>query len=182
MSRLISITQIEDIPPAYQETHIHALLAYHNLKRPFDNYIQAPLLIGMCMDHRKRLRIPANFAYIIRTGGANLRYNEFQVSYALAVGCVDTIALIGHNDCGMVNLIARKEQFVSGLIEKAGWQRNLAEDHFLHFAPMFEIGNEVDFVMNEANRLRLRYPGILVAPMLYQVEDNLLYLIEEGES
>ena len=131
------------------------------------------------MDHRKRLRIPANFAYIIRTGGANLRYNEFQVSYALAVGGVDSIALIGHNNCGMVNLIAKKEQFVSGLIEKAGWQRNLAEDHFLHFAPMFEIGNEVDFVMNEANRLRLRYPGILVAPMIYRVEDNLLYLIGE---
>ena len=33
--------------------------------------------------------------------------------------------------------------------------------------------------MNEANRLRLRYPGILVAPMLYKVEDNLLYLVEE---
>jgi carbonic anhydrase len=134
------------------------------------------------MDHRKRLRIPTNFAYIIRTGGANLRYNEFQVSYALAVGGVDTIALIGHNNCGMVNLIAKKDEFVSGLIEKAGWQTNLAEDHFLHFAPMFEIGNEIDFTLSEAVRLRLRYPGVLVAPMLYKVEDNLLYLIEEDES
>jgi carbonic anhydrase len=179
MSRLISITHLDDIPTPYQDTHIHALFAYHNLNRPFDDYTQARLLIGMCMDHRKRLRIPANFAYILRTGGANLRYNEFQVSYALAVGGVGTIALIGHNNCGMVNLIARKEQFISGLVEKIGWQRNLAEDHFTHFAPMFEIVNEVDFVMNEAERLRTRYPGILVVPMLYKVEDNLLYLIEE---
>jgi carbonic anhydrase len=179
ISRLISITHLDDIPPAYQDTHIHALIGYHNLNRPFDEYVQAPVLIGMCMDHRKRLRIPANFAYVIRTGGANLRYNEFQVSYALAVGGVDTIALIGHNDCGMVNLAAKKSQFIEGLVEKAGWEKNVAEDHFMHFAPLFEIGNEVDFIMNEANRLRLRYPGILVAPMLYRVEDNLLYLIGE---
>ena len=179
MNRLISITHLDDIAPDYQDTHIGSLLAYHNLNRPFDEYVQAPLLIGMCMDHRKQLRLPANFAYVIRTGGGNLRYNEFQVSYALAVGGVNTIALIGHNNCGMVNLTAKKEQFVSGLVEKTGWQRNMAEDHFMHFTPMFEIGNEVDFVMNEAERLRLRYLGVLVAPMLYKVEDNLLYLIEE---
>jgi carbonic anhydrase len=182
MSQLISITHLDEIPSTYRDTHIHALLAYHNLKRPFDDYAQAPLLIGMCMDHRKRLRIPANFAYILRIGGANLRYNEFQVSYALAVGGVDTIALIGHSYCGMVNLNAKKEQFINGLVEKSGWQRDLAEDHFMHFAPMFEIGNEIDFVMNEANRLRNRYPGILVAPLFYRVEDNLLYLIEADPS
>jgi carbonic anhydrase len=178
MSRLIPISQIADIPPVYQDTHIHALLAYHNFNRPFDDFMQAPLLIGMCMDHRKRLRIPANFAYIIRTGGANLQNNEFQVSYALAVGGVNSIALIGHSNCGMVNLNAKKEQFVNGLVERTGWKRNLAEDHFMHFAPMFEIGNAVDFVLSEAQRLRNRYPGILVAPMFYRVEDNLLYLIE----
>ena len=49
----------------------------------------------------------------------------------------------------------------------------------MHFAPMFEIGNEVDFVLSEAKRLRLRYPKIVVAPMLYRVEDNLLCLIKE---
>ena len=40
-------------------------------------------------------------------------------------------------------------------------------------------GSEIDFVCAEANRLRLRYPKIAVAPMLYKVEDNRLYLIEE---
>ena len=73
------------------------------------------------MDHRKRLRIPDNFAYIIRAGGGNLRYSEFKVSYAIAVGEVKTIALIGHNQCGMVNLISKREQFIQGMVEHAGW-------------------------------------------------------------
>src|SRR5690349_20749969 len=62
---------------------IGKLLEYHNLDRPFDVYPSAQLLVGMCMDHRKHLHMPDNFAYIIRTGGANLRYSEFKVSYAI---------------------------------------------------------------------------------------------------
>ena len=46
----------------------------------------------------------------------------------------------------------------------------------------FEIGNEVDFVLSEVKRLRLRYPKILVAPLMYRVEDNRLYLIQENVS
>lgn len=131
------------------------------------------------MDNRKHLRIPGNFAYIIRAGGANLRYSEFQVSYAIAVGGVKSIALIGHTQCGMVNLISKKTAFIQGLVNNASWESESAEDHFNHYAPIFEIGNEVDFVLSEARRLRLRYPGIQVAPLLYRVEDNLLYLIHE---
>jgi carbonic anhydrase len=132
------------------------------------------------MDNRKHLHIPDNFAFIIRSGGANLRYSEFKVSYAVAVGDVSCIALIGHNQCGMVNLINRKEQFIRGLVKNAGWQTEAAEDHFDRFAPMFEIGSEVEFVLSEVKRLRLRYPKILVAPFLYRVEDNRLYLIQEN--
>ena len=179
MNRLISITTTDDIFLEYQDTPIGLLLEYHNLNRPIDKYTQAQLLVGMCMDNRKRLRIPNNFAYVIRSGGANLSYSEFKVSYAIAVGGVKSIALIGHNNCGMVNLAARKEQFLQGLVENAGWNRNKAEEHFTHFSPMFEIGNEIDFVLSEANRLRLCYPSIQIAPMHYRVEDNLLYLIRE---
>jgi carbonic anhydrase len=180
MNRLLSISSSEDIPAQYRGTPVELLVEYHNLGRPYESYTDAQLLIGMCMDNRKHLRIPDNFAFIIRAGGANLRYSEFKVSYAIAVGRVRTLALIGHNQCGMVNLIARKEQFIQGLVDTAGWQRESAQDHFLHFAPMFEIGNEVDFVLSEVKRLRLRYPKILVAPLLYRVEDNLLYFLAEG--
>jgi carbonic anhydrase len=65
------------------------------------------------------------------------------------------------------------------LVENAGWEKEWAEEHFMHFAPMFEIGNEIDFVISEAKRLRLRYPKINVAPMLYNVDNGRLYLISE---
>lgn len=179
MKRLIPITASEDIFPEYRNTPIGLLLEYHNLNRKTNTYIQAELLIGMCMDNRKHLHIPDNFAFIIRAGGANLRYSEFKVSYAIAVGGIKHIALIAHNKCGMVNLISRKDQFINGLVEKAGWDKTWAEEHFMHFAPMFEIGNEIDFVISEAKRLRIRYPKITVAPLFYDVDDNHLYLINE---
>jgi carbonic anhydrase len=180
MDRLIAISSSEDILPEYRDTPVGLLLEWHNLDRPLDAYTTAQLLIGMCMDNRKHLRIPDNFAYIIRTGGANLRYSEFKVSYAIAVGGVKSIALIGHTQCGMVNLQARRELFIQGLVDHAGWPRDLAEEHFASFAPLFEIGNEVDFVLSETRRLRQRYPKIQVAPLLYRVEDNRLYLLHEG--
>ncbi len=179
MSKLLTIASREDIPLQYRETSIGLLLEYHNLDREFESYTNAELLVGMCMDNRKHLHMPDNFSFIIRTGGANLRHSEFKVSYAIAVGGIRCIALIGHTQCGMVNLIARKDQFVQGLVNDAGWQREAAEDHFFHFAPMYEIGNETDFILSEVKRLRLRYPKIVVAPLLYKVEDNRLYLIQE---
>jgi carbonic anhydrase len=44
---------------------------------------------------------------------------------------------------------------------------------------MFEIGNETDFILSEVKRLRLRYPKVKVAPMIYKVENNRLYLLKE---
>lgn len=179
MPHIAAIDAPEDILPEYRDTPVGRLLAYHNLAASFNAYDRAELLIGMCMDHRKRLRIPNNFAYILRTGGGNLRQCEFKVSYAIAVGGVRAIALIGHSDCGMVNLPDREEAFIEGLVENAGWDRTTAENHFRHLAPMFEIGNAVDFTFSEAERLRTRYPGILIAPLHYRVEDNRLYSIQE---
>lgn len=95
MNRLVAVQNREDIFPAYRRTPIGCLLEYHNLSRPFETYTRAELLVGICMDNRKHLRIPDNFAYIIRAGGANLRYSEFKVSYAISIGGVGAIALIG---------------------------------------------------------------------------------------
>ncbi len=179
MDRLRAVQTTDDIPPDYRDTPIGRLLEYHNLDVPFPTYTRAELLVGMCMDNRKHLHIPDNFSYIIRSGGANLRYSEFKVSYAIAVGGVKAIALIGHNHCGMVNLAARKTEFIENLVANAGWDYEQAEDHFQSFAPLFEIGNEIDFVLSEVVRLRHRYPKILIAPLLYLIEDNRLYLIAE---
>lgn len=180
MDRLISITTAEDILPEYRNTPIGKLLEYNNLEMPFISYTKAELLVGMCMDNRKHLHVPDNFAFIIRSGGANLKYSEFKVSFAIAIGGVRHIALIGHNHCGMVNLVNRKEEFINGLVNTAGWDRQLAEEHFMAYAPMFEIVNEIDFILSETKRLRLRYPKIQIAPLLYLVEDHKLYLIKEN--
>lgn len=179
MNKLIPVNKVDDIDPEYRNSPIGLLLEYHNLNRSYENYDKARLLVGMCMDNRKHLHIPENFAFIIRSGGANLRYSEFKVSYAIAVGGVNHIALIGHNNCGMVNLISREPEFINGLVKTAGWDRERAEEHFMHFAPMFEIGNEIDFILSETKRLRLRYPMVKIAPLYYIVEDNRLYFIDE---
>jgi len=178
MNRLISVKTSKDILPYLLHTPIGFLLEYHNFLRKPDSYTNAQVLIGMCMDNRKHLCIPDNFAYIIRSGGANLRYSAFKVSYAIAIGNIRHIAIIAHNKCGMVNLLSRKSQFINGLVENAGWDKEAAEEHFLRFAPMFEIGDEIDFAISEAKRLRSVYPGITIVPLLYRVEDNLLYLLE----
>ncbi len=179
MKRLISINRISNIPAKYRATPIGRLLEYQNLGRPFKPYSQAQLLIGMCMDSRKLLRIPDNFAFVLRTGGANLRYSEFKVSYAIAVGGVSHIALITHDHCGMVNLPARKDLFVKGLVQKGGWKKKDAEEHFRNSSHLFEIGNETDFVLSEVKRLRLRYPKVTVAPMFYKLQDSQLFLLRE---
>ena len=180
MDNLIAIESREDIPEIYQNTSIELLLQYHNLDKPQEAYSSAKLLVGMCMDNRKHLKIPDNFAYIIRSGGANLRYSEFKVSFAIGVGGVSAIALIGHTQCGMVNVMAKKELFISGLIENAGWNELQAEEHFNQYAPMFEIGNAAEFILSEVERLRLRYPRIPVAPLFYRLEDNKLYFLKEN--
>jgi len=179
MNRLIAINKINDIPDVYRNTPLALLLEYHNLNREFESYSNAQLLVGMCMDNRKHLHMPDNFAFIIRSGGANLRYSEFKVSFAVSVGGVKHIALIGHSNCGMVNLASNKDIFIEKLSENAGWTTEQAEEHFNNYAPMFEINNEIDFILSETQRLRQRYPKIIIASLYYKVEDNLLYMIRE---
>lgn len=179
MHRLKAVINLEDIFVEYKDTPIGELLSYHNLGEEFQKCDTAKMLIGMCMDNRKSLRLPDNFAFIIRAGGANLQQSEFKVSFAIAVGGVQYLAVIGHTQCGMVNLESRKEQFIEGLVERGGCTRELANEHFEKFSPRFGITNEVDFVLGEVMRLRETYPKIVVAPLIYKVEDNKLYQIVE---
>jgi carbonic anhydrase len=179
MERLIAVRAADDVPDAWRETPIERLLACQNLGAPLDPCDRPELLIGMCMDYRKHLRIPENFAYILRSGGGNLRPSAFKVSFAIAVGGVRAIALIGHDRCGMVNLTSKEDAFVDGLVD-VGWDREEARDHFRAFAPHFEIGDEIGFLVSEAARLRRRYPKVLVAPLLYRLDDDRLYLVREA--
>lgn len=177
--RRIALDRDEDIPAAYRDTPIGDLVRYHNLGAEAPAYERAALLIGMCMDHRKQLRLPENFAYVLRAGGANFRRHEFKLSFAIAVGGVRAIALVGHTDCGMVGLSERREAFIEGLVEGAGWDRETAALHFDDSVGRFAIDDAAGFVISEAQRLRRRYPKVTVAPLLYDVEDGRLYGLEE---
>ncbi|MBU2574355.1 MAG: carbonic anhydrase [Elusimicrobia bacterium] len=167
------------MPKILRRTPFGRLLEYHNCGQPLGKYDKAKLLICMCMDNRKQLRLPDNFAYILRTGGGNIRYSEFKISYAVGIGGVRHIVLIAHDNCGMVNLASKRGAFVSGLVKNAGWTHKRAMEHFLTYAPLFEIGNEIEFVLAEARRLNLKYPRVKVLPMFYRMADKKLYLIKQ---
>lgn len=179
MKNLVSVTKVEDIFSDYRDTPVGLILEYHNLDRQYELYNNAQVLIGTCMDNRVGLRLPDKFAYIIRTGGGNIQHNDFHISYAIAVGRVKYIVLIGHNKCGMVNLPERKDRFIDVLVKRAGWTRDMAKKHFTQDAPECEIGNEFNYLMNDVRRLRELYPKIMVVPLIYLVEDNMLYQVRE---
>ncbi len=68
-----------------------------------------------------------------------------------------------------------RDQFVRGLVDHAGWDQARAEKHYAASVPKFAINDEIEFVIQEAARLRKLYPRITVVPLLYRVEDDLLY-------
>ena len=179
MQRVVPIFSPISLSPQYRGTPIERLFEYHNLKHRAPRYERAELLVCMCMDNRNLLEIPENFAFIIRTAAGNLRDNEFRTAFAIGVGGVRAIALIGHTDCGMVRLTSRRRQFVEGMVANAGWPAEEAERYFDQSAPRFEIQNEVDFVIEEAQRVRALYPKVLVAPLIFRVETRMLYQVME---
>ncbi len=179
MTDIIAVNYRSDILPEYQGTPAGLLLEYHNLERALGSGPGRQLLIGMCMDSRKALRIPPDFAFVLRTAGANMVDNEFRISFAIAIGGVRTIVLIAHTDCGMTRVASLHDEFVRGLVEHAGWDAARAEKHYADSVPKFGISDEIDFVMREAARLRGLYPGIFVVPLLYRVEDDLLYQLKD---
>lgn len=176
---LKAVNSVSDIPKAMRRTPFAELLAYHNLGRPFKKHDKAHMLVAMCMDNRKQLRLPDNFSYILRTGGGNVRHSEFKVSYAIGVGGVRHVALIGHDLCGMSNLVAKRETFIKGLVRNAGWTARRASEYFAAYAPLFEIGDEIEFVLAEARRLNHKYPKVKVLPLFYKLADGKLYLIKK---
>ena len=176
--QLIAVNSKTDIFPQYRQTPVGALLEYHNLNKTFKKYEKAEILIGMCIDNRKSLWIPDNFAFVIRAAGANLMYSEFQISFALSIANLKHIALIAHNHCGMVDLQSKKKQFITGLVNNAGWKAGNAENHFNQLSGFFEIGDEIAFIVEEARRLQKRYPRIMVAPLYFNVDNGKIYQVE----
>ncbi len=180
MNQLVDVDNERDILPEYRGTPIELLLRYHNLGEPLPaSSVNARLLISMCMDHRKVIVVPSEFAYVLRSAGGSLRDSEFDVSYAIAVGNVRSIALIPHTDCGMERVTMRREDFVRGLVERGGWSAANAAAHFDAHAVRYQIGEPVAFALAETARLRTLYPSIQIAPLLYRVDNDRIVQIRE---
>lgn len=176
--KILNINSKEEIPDYVRNTPFEELLEFHNFNKPFKDYENAQLAIVMCMDNRKQLNIPPKFSYILRTAGARITGSEFKLSFAIGFGGIKSVALIAHTNCGMVNLTSKRQRVIEGLIQNAGWTREIAENHFDSYAPFFEIEDETDFTAKEAKRLKEKYPQVQFIPFLYKVEDNKLYIIE----
>ncbi len=82
------------------------------------------------------------------------------------------IALIGHKLCGMAQLDSHKDEFVNGLVKNAGWKHDNAQSHFENLSPFFEIGDSVEFLLCEVDRLRKRYPKVRVAALYFDEESG----------
>jgi len=182
MPRLIETNTPDDILPVYRGTPVEELLRYHNMgePRPSDNEIPK-MFIAMCIDFRKFLVVPNDYAYIMRTAGARLKGNEFELLYAIAVGGVSTVVLIGHTDCGMTRVINQRDQFVTGLGDRAGVASETAGEIFDTFAPEYAIEDPVKAMVAEAIMLRGLLRGVMIAPLLYRVsDDRLVQILEPG--
>lgn len=167
-----------DIPSEYLHTPVAKLIRYHNFGAPQQKYTHPEILIGKCMDYRVQLHTPPAFAYKLRSGGCNLNNNDFQVAYAVAIGGVKAIALIGHTDCGMVRLEEKREVFIAGF-------RAHSDCSYLEAAAFFDqnVGSqslckEDDILFEEAARYRAWFPRLPIAVLLYQVDDGQLYLLK----
>jgi len=56
-----------------------------------------------------------------------------------------------------------------------GWSKSRAELQFDLCAPRLNVPNAVDFIFFEAAWLEREFPGVVVAPLIYDVKDGSLY-------
>ena len=181
-SGVLPIRSRSDIPIEWRDSPIETLIVSHNLGEEAGRFSKPELLLGMCMDFRMRIHVPENFAFVLRAAGGNFRSkrHKFYSSLAVSKG-VAAIALVAHSDCAMAKVMGQREEFVTGLMTHGGWSRECAEEQFDRYAEKCHIGNERDFVLEEARRFRQLFPGIkLVVPLYYQVKDHQLYLLPES--
>ncbi len=76
----------------------------------------------------------------------------------------------------MVRVRQRRDAFIRGLA-RGGWSEADAAEHFDESVQLYEIQDAVASALEEASRLKTAYPALLVAPLLYRVENDRLQQI-----
>ncbi len=172
------VNEKEDIFEEYRGTAIEDFLLFHNLGKDVSADKQPNLLVCTCMDFRISLNIPPRFAYILRIAGSNASYLEFQVAFAISVGDIKSIAIIGHDDCAMAGLSGKRQSFIDGMNKNAGWSKEEADAYFSNHCSDFEISDSLSFTICEVEKLRKFFPRICIAPLLYRIECEKLFQIK----
>lgn len=179
ITRLLPVREESDIPESLRNTPVAALLKCQNFGQVDSEISDTPdMIIGMCIDYRKSLSLPQNCAYVIRREGANMAGSEFSLALALSAG-IEYMALITHNHCVMSNPHDKREAFVTGLADKHGWAQSQAQEFFDQHAASREISDAIDFSLKEARRLERLFRGLKIVPMMFMLEDNMLYLVKD---
>lgn len=150
---------------------IQTLLQSHNHGVSFPPFAQPALAVVTCMDFRIQLRMPENFAFVLRTGGANPEPVEAYLAFSVARMGIQVAALIGHTDCAMqypdpyaLNQLPTEDEYI---------RRYRAQIAAL------AIGEVVPFTRQKAQILAGRL-GIPVIPLLYHVENHYLQCLGEA--
>jgi len=168
-----SSVPLTDVPAEWGGTPMETLVRAHNLGETLDPPHSPQMVIATCMDFRIQMRIPAGFAFVIRTAGANIAGAELDIAVAVAARNIRSIAVVTHTDCAMADVTAKRDVLVEGLAS-VGWSHDDATGLVDRHAGAREIGDEAAFAVRQAEQLRAQYPTLQVEPLLYHIEDGRL--------
>lgn len=175
---LVPVRRQQDILPSYLGSPIEALLGCHNFERRPGTVAMPQMIVVTCMDHRIALTLPERFAFVLRTGGANVEPVLFNIACAMAINDIRTIAVIGHSDCAMVDVARHHECFMQTAADFTSMTPLQLEQIFDQGAREFGCTDAVTNTLRQCARLREFLPGSLICPLFYDVADNMLYQIE----
>lgn len=172
----------DEVLPAYRDTPIEQLLALHNRGVDFPVGQRPVLITATCVDPRIVLRLPARVSFIIRSAGVHMsEHSLFQFAFMHSVVGIRHLALMGHEDCAMVDLERWRERFVQGMSAANGVGREDAEAFFDRHRRSWSLDDEVASLRRQASFLRERFPSLLVAPLLYRLDGVIEQVVDVGE-
>ncbi len=176
--RLIAIKALEDIPSHLENTPVADLIKCQNFYDVSDEQVTAAsLIVGMCIDYRKQLLLPKNSAYVIRSPGANMQGCEFSIALGLATN-IKYMALLVHNKCLMSDPYPLENRFKDTLAQEHGWSERKASAFFDGHAASGLVGDVINFAREESARLQRIFQGLIVVPLLYDVDSDRIFLVK----
>ncbi len=162
----------DDVVAQYAGTSIEALLRSHCRNETIAEPRSAGLLIITCMDARVNFRIPMRLAFEIRTAGANPEPVMPTIAFVTATSDLDSIVVVGHTNCAMCGVDAKRAEMLRVLTEREGWPRGRAESHADRVAAKFRIDDVVTATWAHAATLAALFPTRRIGTFLYDVEDD----------